>query len=100
MKSREYLERIREIPALSRAVLKKIVVDGNTAVFHLVTDETYHEEDVVSARAVTHEFVPEGCMADVRVVKSVPGEERRGRAGAHRGSAEKQVPRGGCVRLA
>ena len=46
MKSREYLERIREIPALSRAVLKKIVVDGNTAVFHLVTDETYHEEDV------------------------------------------------------
>ena len=40
MKSREYLERIREIPALSRAVLKKIVVDGNTAVFHLVTDET------------------------------------------------------------
>ena len=75
MKSREYLERIREIPALSRAVLKKIVVDGNTAVFHLVTDETYHEEDVASARAVTYEFVPEGCMADVRVVKSVPGEE-------------------------
>ena len=75
MKSREYLERIREIPALSRAVLKKIVLDGERATFHLVTDQTYHEEDVAAARAVTQDFVPEGCAGDVRVVKSVPSEE-------------------------
>lgn len=75
MKSREYLERIREIPALSRAVLKKIVLDGERATFHLVTDQTYHEEDVAAARAVTQDFVPEGCTGDVRVVKSVPSEE-------------------------
>ncbi len=75
MKSKEYLERIREIPALSRAVLKKIVVEGNRATFHLVTDLTYHDEDVKAARAVTQEFVPQGCEAEVRVVKSVPSAE-------------------------
>ena len=40
MKSREYLERIREIPALSRAVLKKIELEGDRATFRLVTDLT------------------------------------------------------------
>ena len=75
MKSREYLERIREIPALSRAVLKKIELEGDRATFRLVTDLTYHAEDVEAARAVTQDFVPQGCTAEVNVVKSVPSEE-------------------------
>ena len=75
MRQKEYLERIREIPALSRAVLKKLTVEGGSVCFHLVTDLTYHDEDVSAARAVSQQFVPEGCRAEVRVVKSVPSAE-------------------------
>ena len=72
MKSKQYLEAVRTIPGLVRAVLKKIEVKGRTATFFLVTDLSYSEEDVARAREVTARFVPEGFEAQVSVRKAVP----------------------------
>ncbi len=73
-KSIEYLEEIRKAEGLSRAVLKKIVVEGGEAVFHLVTDTSYTQEDVRYASEVSRRFC-NGLNATARVVKSVPDEE-------------------------
>ena len=40
MRSERYLNEIREAEGLKRAVLQKIVVDGKTAEFFLLTDLT------------------------------------------------------------
>ena len=72
MKSKQYLEAVRTIPGLVRAVLKKIEVKGRTATFFLVTDLSYSEEDVARAREVTARFVPDGFEAQVSVRKAVP----------------------------
>lgn len=74
-RSEEYLNEIRKSEGLSRAVLRKIVVDGKTVVFYLVTDKTYRGEDLQYAREVSRRFVPEGYGADVNLFKSVPSEE-------------------------
>lgn len=73
-KSLEYLEEIRRAEGLSRAVLKKICVEGGEAVFHLVTDKNYSQEDVAYASEVSRRYAS-GFNASARVVKSVPGEE-------------------------
>lgn len=75
MRSEAYLNEIRQAQGLKRAVLKKIVVEGKRVVFHLITDLTYREEDVLYARGVSGKYVPEGCTADVEIVKSVPDPE-------------------------
>ncbi len=75
MKSEEYLEEIRKRENLSRAVLKKIVAEGDTAEFQLVTDRTYTREDCAYADEVTQRFVPEGMKGRAAVTKSVPTEE-------------------------
>ena len=49
MRSERYLNEIREAEGLKRAVLQKIVVDGKTAEFFLLTDLTYSAEDVAHA---------------------------------------------------
>ena len=75
MKSRQYLEEIRQAAGLARAVLRKIEVKGRTATFFLVTDKTYSAEDVEYARNVSGRYVPEGFAAEVNVRKSVPDPE-------------------------
>lgn len=75
MKSKEYLEEIRQAAGLCRAVLKKIEVKGRTATFYLITDKTYSGEDVAHAREVSAKYVPAGFEADVNVRKSVPDPE-------------------------
>lgn len=75
MKSEEYLDKIRGIAALKRAVLKKIVVEGEKIVFFLITDLTYRQSDVDEATRISQTFVPEGYRAEANVVKSVPSEE-------------------------
>ncbi len=72
MKSEQYLSEIRQTAGLGRAVLKKLVVEGKTVVFHLVTDLTYTADDVAHAERVSQGYVPEGYAARVNVVKSVP----------------------------
>ncbi len=74
MKSKQYLEEIRKAEGLSRAILKKITVEGNEAVFSLVTDKNYTQEDVAYASEVSSRFAC-GMKATARVVKSVPSEE-------------------------
>lgn len=75
MKSKAYLEEIRSTAGLQRAVLKKIEVRGNTAVFCLATDLKYGEEDASHALSVTARYVPAGLTAEVKIVKSVPDAE-------------------------
>ncbi len=75
MKSKAYLEEIRRAEGLSRAVLKKIVLERDRVIFYLVTDCTYSQADCEYAREVTQRYVPEGCRAEVSVLKSVPGAE-------------------------
>ncbi len=74
-KSEQYLEEIRAAAGLPRAVLQKIVVDGMTATFYLLTDVTYSAEDERHAQAVSERYLPEGFSARVKIVKSVPDEE-------------------------
>ncbi len=75
MKSEAFLSEIRSIEALRRAVLKKIVIEGRKIIFFLVTDLTYRRSDVDAAAALSQKYVPEGYIAEVSVVKSVPSEE-------------------------
>ena len=75
MKSEAYLNEIRGVEGLKRAVLSKIVVDGRDLVFHLVTDCNYTQGDVAKASAISQRYAPAGYTAQVRVVKSVPSEE-------------------------
>lgn len=75
MKSKQYLEEIRKVAALSRAVLKNITISGTKATFHLVTDSTYAEEDIFYAKEVSVRYVPAGFTAEVDLKKSVPDEE-------------------------
>ena len=72
MKGKEYLEEIRKSEGLSRAVLKDIVVEGTHVLFRLITDQTYTEEDVKYASAVSQKYVPEGFTGKASVMKSVP----------------------------
>ena len=94
MKSRQYLEEIRQAAGLARAVLRKIEVKGRTATFFLVTDKTYSAEDVEYARNVSGRYVPEGFAAEVNVRKSVPDPEGIRRAVAEKNlrAARKNVP--------
>ena len=74
MKSQAYLQEIRQAAGLPRAVLKKISVEGNVAVFHLLTDVNYTQEDIAYATEVSQRYAA-GLEASVRIMKSVPGEE-------------------------
>ncbi len=75
MKSEAYLNEIRLSAGLKRAVLKKIIIEGDRVTFCLVTDLTYRKEDTDYAREVSSRYVPAGYTAEVNVVKSVPSEE-------------------------
>ncbi len=75
MRSEAYLSEIRQSAGLKRAVLRKISVEGNTVTFFLVTDLTYGKEDIEAARAVSRNYVPEGCTAQVSILKSVASAE-------------------------
>ncbi len=74
MKSQAYLQEIRRAAGLPRAVLKKISVEGGEAVFHLVTDVNYTQDDIAYAAEVSSRYAA-GLKASVRIMKSVPGEE-------------------------
>ena len=75
MKSQAYLNEIRQIAGLKRAVLKKITVEGKTVTFHLVTDVTYTQEDIRRAQETCARYAPAGFTAQASVVKSVPSAE-------------------------
>ena len=74
-RSEEFLNEIRKTEGLTRAVLKKITVEKNTAVFYLITDKTYTKDDIAFAKSAAEKFVPAGFSADVSVIKSVPSED-------------------------
>ena len=65
---------------MARAVLRKIEVKGKCVTFFLVTDVLYQSEDISFAREVSAKYVPEGFLADVKVMKSVPDEAGVSRA--------------------
>ncbi|MCI9504201.1 MAG: hypothetical protein HFE26_02260 [Clostridia bacterium] len=75
MRSERYLNEIREAEGLKRAVLQKIVVDGKTAEFFLLTDLTYSAEDVAHADSVSARYAPAGFAGKARITKSVPSAE-------------------------
>lgn len=75
MKSEEYLSEIRKSEGLCRAVLKRIVVEGNEVTFFLATDTKYSPEDLTYASSVSQKYLGEGLIAKVNVAKSVPDEE-------------------------
>ena len=75
MRSEEFLEAVRGVEGLKRAVLKKIEVEGTSVTFHLVTDLTYSAEDIAQAKRAAEKFVPAGFTAQVKVLKSVPSAE-------------------------
>ncbi len=76
MKSEAFLEEIRGTAGLARAILQKIVVEGEVVTFHLVTDVTYSTADLAHAEQVCKRYLPDGFQeARVKVVKSVPDEE-------------------------
>ncbi len=75
MRSKQFLGDIRQNENLKRAVLKKIVVEGKTVVFYLVTDCTYTPKDVAYAEEVAARYIPEGYTANVSLLKSIPDAE-------------------------
>ncbi len=75
MRSEQFLTEIRTAEGLPRAVLQKIVVEGRTATFYLLTDVIYSDKDRSHAEWVGSRYVPEGFEAKVRIAKSVPDEE-------------------------
>lgn len=72
MRSKQFLDELRQNDALKRAVLNKLVVEGKTVTFHIVTDVTYGQEDVSYAKNVASRYTPRGYTAEVKLLKSVP----------------------------
>ena len=72
MKSKEFLQEIRRADGLERAILKDIIVEGNSALFRLITDKSYTGEDVKYASSVAQKYVPAGFTGAASVMKSVP----------------------------
>ena len=75
MKSEEFLNEIRKTPGLKRAVLKKLTAKERTVTFHLVTDLSYTQDDLLHAKKAAQSYVPAGYTAEVHVLKSVPDAE-------------------------
>lgn len=75
MRSQQYLEEIRASSGLTRAVLRRIIIEGNIVTFFLVTDKSYSEEDCRFAKAISQKYVSGNYIAEVKVMKSVPSEE-------------------------
>lgn len=76
MRTREYLDEIRESEGFPRAILSKITVDKANGVvtFQLVTDVTYTESDAAYAKNISAKYVPDGMRAEVRISKLIADE--------------------------
>lgn len=75
-KVENYLEEIRALTGLSRAILCGITIGkyDKTAEFFLVTDKTYTAEEAEQAKRITEKYLPDGIAAKLKIVKRVPDE--------------------------
>ena len=73
MDQQEFLARVRAEEGLSRAVLRKIVVDvrAKKCLFELVTDAAYPAASEQAALAAAEEAAPAGFSAQIRIRKHV-----------------------------
>ncbi len=73
----EFLQKIREAEGLKNAILCGISVTKRTkeAEFLLVTDRTYTAKEEADAREICAQFLPEGFLPRVKIVKRVPDKE-------------------------
>ncbi len=72
MRSKQFLQDLRERENLERAVLNRIVVEGKVVTFHIITDRTYTQDDAAYAQSVASRYTPAGYRAEVKLLKSVP----------------------------
>lgn len=70
----EYLKKIRQADGLKNAILYQITLTKRTktAEFTLITDKAYTPADELHAKKVGQEYLPQGFLASVRIVKRVP----------------------------
>jgi len=73
-KTEQFLEQIREIDGLKNAILSGITVlkRERIAEFFLVTDKTYTQEEEKEACKICENYLPDGFLARVKIVKRVP----------------------------
>lgn len=72
----KFLEEIRELDGLKNAILTEISVTKRTktAEFTLVTDRAYSALEERKAKDICQKYLPDGFIADVKMVKRVPDE--------------------------
>ncbi len=75
-RTQEFLEKIREIDGLKRAVLCGVTLSKRKmeGEFFLVTDRNYTPYDEENARELCEQFLPKGLTATVKIVKRNPDE--------------------------
>lgn len=76
MRTREFLDEIRQSEGFPRAILSGITIEKSSGkvTFRLVTDVTYTSSDLAYARQVGQKYIPEGMTADVVASKLIADE--------------------------
>lgn len=71
-----FLNDVRAIPSLSRAVINSVVLFRATRAVevNLITDSSFSEEDENKALAVTRSYVPELFSCKLKITKLIPDE--------------------------
>ncbi len=81
-RTNEFIQKIRELEGLRNAILCGITLSKrkSQAEFFLVTDRAYSSQEEGSAVEICREFLPEGVIPAVKIVKRTPdGEMIKGR---------------------
>lgn len=75
--SDNFLEKIRAVPSLGRAIIKSIVLfrAEKTVEITLITDMTFSEEDERAANAIARGYVPDYFGCGVKICKLTPDED-------------------------
>ncbi len=73
----EFLQKIRELDGLKNAILCGITLSKRTkeAEFFLVTDRAYSAFDEGKAKEICGDFLPQGILPSVKIVKRTPDGE-------------------------
>ncbi len=76
-KTKEFLQKIREIDGLSSAILSGITLTKRTmtAEFLLITDKAFSVKAEHAAKEVCEGFLPQGMQAAVKIIKRTPDEK-------------------------
>ncbi len=77
MRTQEYLEEIRALSGLKRAIITKIVVDERrkSVEFNIITDKAYTSAEEEKVLSITKKYLPENTEVAVKISKLVADEQ-------------------------